>query len=156
MPFNDNSSVDKDILFIQFISAPIKAQTIASQIVDSVVMGLETHYTNNLYLTLVIKIMSGDGLTLRGTILALTHDGTELDWDILTSRYFSATSTEVIAQEGDRVVVEIGVGGNPSYDHDSSLRFGDPTGSTDILEVDNDENTAHCPWVAFTNAITMQ
>ena len=150
--FTDTDGTDKDILFRQYVSDPIAAQTISAQALKFQMRCLENSIDNNMYLALGIRVVSGDGGTVRGTILAVTRDDVE-SVIALYNRQFTATSTQVIAQDGDRIVIEVGMGGEPieGSDHDSSISIGDDSG-TDLPE-DDTTTTTYNPWVEFANTI---
>jgi hypothetical protein len=99
----------------------------------------------------LVKVVSSDGSTVRGVLVGSA--GTPRTFDSLptnlTNRSDSTTSTEVIAQAGDRLVIEIGTGGDPGLSgaHDSSLGFGDSAASD--LPEDITTTTALNPWVEF-------
>lgn len=154
LTINDSNTDDQDIVMRQYVSDPIAAQTIAAQAIELQMRVSETSASNNMFLTLGIRVVSNDGTSVRGTILAVTRDNTEAATS-LTNRRLTATSTEVIAQGGDRLVVEIGMGGNPllaTDQHDSSLRIGDAD-AADLPEDDTD-TTDKNPWLEFPNNIS--
>lgn len=150
--FLDNNAADKDILFRQYQSDRIAAQTIAAQTVKFQIRGALTSAGDGMFTAIHIRVVAGDGSSDTGTILAITRDGTLLT-TTLTNRQFSATTSQVVANNGDRIVIEIGTGGDPSgsNDHDSDLRVGDAAAS-DLAEDDTttDDNN---PWVEFANTI---
>ena len=150
--FSDSNAADKDILFRQYISEPITAQTITAQSIKFQMRCLENETLCNMFLTIGIRVVSNDGATVRGTILAVTRDNTEAALS-LTNRQFTANSSQVISQDGDRIVIEIGMGGDPgsSANHSSSISIGDDSG-TDLPE-NNTATSAYNPWVEFANTI---
>lgn len=152
--FADSDATDKDILFSQFISSPIVAQTISAQTIQIVVRAREYDANRNLFLAWRINVVSNDGSTLRGGIIPFRRDNTEFSVPSIRSCYDTTTSTEVIAQDGDRIVVEIGAGGDPNagWDHDCDVQFGDDSGSDCGA---NDTNTGtSSPWLEFANTLT--
>ena len=156
--FADATNTNKDILFRQYITPPIVAQTIAAQTLKFQIRGAERIAGNNMFTAIGARVVSNDGITVVGTLLAVTKDGLEVDASTtLENRLFSATTTQVIANEGDRIVIEIGTGGDPANtggaDHDSDLRIGDVAAS-DLAE-DDTTTTDNNPWVEFTT-LTMR
>jgi hypothetical protein len=152
----NSDSNDTDYCYVQWVSAPIAAQTISAQTVDWVVSLFEENARANQYLAICIRVVSGDGNTVRGTVVALTRDNTELATS-QSSRYHSATSSSVSASAGDRIVIEIGTGGNPEVgaggdSHDADVRIGDNS-ATDFGE-SGSETSDYCGWVEFANTIT--
>jgi len=113
----------------------------------------------NLYLSLCIRVCSNDGTTIRGTILSLTRDDVEFDSTTYVNRQFTATSDsgDINAQEGDRIVIEIGQGGDPvggGSHNDGAVGVGD-NASTDLPENDT-ETAAYNPWVELADTLDFE
>lgn len=152
--FSDLDITDRDVLFRQYVGDPLIAQTINAQTLRMQIRGLETLSTNNMFVTWVVKIVSNDGTTVRGILVAITRDDVEVDATTLTNRSLTATISSLEILDGDRLVVEIGTGGDPTTVHDSSLRIGDAD-ATDLLE--DDTTTAdNNPWLEFQQALIFQ
>lgn len=152
----DGSAADQDHCFRQYVYGPIGAQTISAQTVEASFRISETALGNNLFLTMTIRVIAPDATTVRGTILALTRDDVEPVASGLRTRHLSATSSSVDAQDGDYIVIEIGLGGDPGLgsDHNGSIRIGDPTANGDLLAADGDGSEADDdPWFNFANTI---
>ena len=150
--FADADVTDKDILFRQYISDPIAANvSIATPTVKFQLRGSETSTLNNLFLAVHIRVVQADG-TLRGTILDLGANVTELATTLVTRGNSLAPGTTVSALATDRIVIETGTQGDPSgTSHSSSLRIGD-SDATDLPE--NDTETAdNNPWVEISTNI---
>lgn len=155
--FTDANNTNRDILFRQYVSDPINAQTLQAQTIKYQIRGSQNDIDNNMFSTIGIRVLNNTGSSVTGTVLAVTRDNSELVLTALTNRQFTATSTQVVANQGDRIVIEIGTGGDPansgSQGHDSDLRIGDAAAS-DLAENDiaiTDDN----PWVEFvTDTIT--
>jgi hypothetical protein len=142
----------------QFISEPLDgAQTIGVQTVTLTVMGLEANLGNNLTWRWTLYVVSNDGSTLRGTLVAARSDATELS-NSQTNRTDSATSTSVSALSGDRIVLELGVSGTPTgagnvQGHNASIRLG--TAGTD-LPADDSTTADGNSWVELgTSTLTL-
>lgn len=152
--FTDSDATNKDILFRTYVSDPIAAQVIASQTVGFQMRCAERALSCNMFLTWNIKVVSNDGSIVRGTITSMERDGTEAVVGTLTNRRETSTSTAVTAHSGDRIVIEVGMGGDPAAgsDHDSDISIGDDSG-TDLPENDTETN-AYNPWIEFPNSIT--
>jgi hypothetical protein len=149
---DDGDDTDKDILVRQHVSDPIAAQTISAQTIKFQIRGAEPFSVNNLYTSIAIYVVSNDGSTVRGVILSLSRDTSELAL-YLENRQFSATSSQVVAQSGDRIIIETGFGGNPNnnQDHAGTLSYGDDS-TTDLGE-NNTDTAAYNPWVEFANTL---
>ena len=152
--FVDVDATNKDILFRQYVSDPISAQTIAAQTVRYQIRGSEIGLGNNLLADIDIRVVSNDGTVVRGTILSTRAAGGEYNTTLENSFVTTTSSTEVIASEADRIVIEIGQGGDPDVGgtHSGSLSIGDDSG-TDLPEDGTDTNPYN-PWVNFANSIT--
>lgn len=145
--YADTDTSSRVIRFGMWVSAALPAVTITAQTVGISVKCSETDTSNNMYLYLKIWVAT-PALAERGVILALQSDDTEAPTTI-GSRYHSATSGQVIASGGDRIVFEIGMAGDPGVgDHDSSMIFGDDA-ATDLDASDGDTGTDN-PWINFT------
>jgi len=150
--------VDGDALHVQFVSPPLAAQTISAQTVTLVVQALEPDANNNLFVTWKLFIWTAAG-AVGSTVLAIKRDATEV---VLasTNRTDSATTTSVTIGNGDRLVLEIGLGGTPTatggvQGHNGSMRFGE-SGATDATANDTGTATTENPWLEFANVITLQ
>jgi hypothetical protein len=159
---NIGSTGDQDVLCVQYVSDPIASQDIAAQNLKFQIRGMQSLAEDNQCVAIGIRVVSGDGATVRGILLSVTRDLTELAVSSTTptNRAVSVTTTELLAaniQNGDRIVIEIGVGGNPdspSTGHHGTLVIGDDSAS-DLPE--NDTTTsADNPWVQFANTILFQ
>lgn len=152
------TDVDQDWVFAQWVSEPLAAQTISAQTVEIQMRGRENASGNNMFLAWSIRVCSGDGSTIRGTLVAGNRDATELavSASTLTNRRDTATSSSLAVEAGDRIVIEIGTGGNPDAGatHGSTISYGDDS-STDLPENDT-ETAANNPWVEFPNTISFQ
>lgn len=124
--FSDANSANKDILFRQYISPPLVPGVLltflggdeATPIFASCRV-VESGSSNNMFLTIGIRIIASNGTTVRKTLLSVTRDDLEADASALQSRAFGDSGTTVVAtgnyttQTGDRLVIEIGMGGDP-------------------------------------------
>lgn len=98
----------QDILCNQFTSDPIPAQKIIGSFAI-VMRALESATTANVNLAFVVKVVSQDGQTTRGTLWdATTGVDTEFGTTASTRQTLGANVTSVTTQPGDRIVVEIG------------------------------------------------
>lgn len=156
--YADSNDTNRNILLGQYVvTSALAAQTISAQTIKIQVRGFETSTARNLFLAWKVYVVSSDGGTVRGTLVALRRDGTELSSSGSgQNRGDSATSTEVTSQAGDYLVFEVGIGGDPDAgsDHDGNILIGD-VASSDLPENDT-ETAAYNPWIEFANAITFQ
>lgn len=155
---DDADSTNRDVLVFQYITALLApGQTITgSQAIKAQCRALEASPSNNMVLSLGIRVIAIDGSTVRKTVLAVTRDAVEFSATALTNRQFTATSaaTDYTTVAGDRLVIEIGAGGDPSLaaHHDFSLRLGDSAAS-DLPEDDTDTTDLN-PWVELADTLT--
>lgn len=152
--FTDSDATNRDILFRTYVTDPISPQVISAQTLEFQIRAKERATTCNLFTVLNVKVVSNDGSITRGTVLSMQRDATELDELALENRRLTATTTAVTCHAGDRLVFEIGTGGDPGAgsDHDSDISIGDDSG-TDLPEDDTDQN-AYNPWIEFPNSLT--
>jgi len=101
-----------NILNRQLISKPLVAQTITGT-VKGQMRASETDPAADMCHALVVKVVSGDGLTVRGILLSdfPAALASEFDSSGLVNRKFPASTalSSVTAQDGDYLVVELGV-----------------------------------------------
>jgi hypothetical protein len=156
---DDNTEDNKDIIFRQYISWPLTAgQTITgSQAIKAQCRcSADTAFNlQHMYLTIGSRIIAADGSTVQKTVLPVTRDNTEIGVS-LVNRQFTATSatTNYTTIAGDRLVIEIGTGGDPNtgLDHDTTLSLGD-NHEFDLPEDDSTVTTRN-PWVELTDSLT--
>jgi hypothetical protein len=149
--------VDQDAHHRQYVSAPIAAQTVSGN-VKAQFQCLEANAGNNLFLTVKVFVCGSDGAT-KETLLAITRDPTLEVGTALTNRTFSSIAlASATVEEGDRVVVEVGLGGTPTASggtqgHNGSLRWGCSAAGGDLPENDTDTGTTLRPWIEFDDDI---
>lgn len=155
----NNGLDDNDILTRQYVSDPLKAQTISGTAIAQIRCQV-TNTLANASPAILVKVVSGDGSTTRGTLFSEFSDdisGSVEFSSTMTNRTFPASGTAtlsaVAAQLGDRIVVEIGcrynttAGGTRTMTHS----FGDNSGSD--LPENNTETNPFNPWIEFSQDI---
>jgi hypothetical protein len=156
--FAANGVSGTDTLCFQFISPPLAAQTITGNLKGMMQVG-ESALTDNYNAALVARIVSGDGATVRGTLLAAFGGGTEFPlfspvgaikfppaW---TGTGTALTSTD--AQERDVCVIEVGVNQTSTSVGNATWRCFDNQ-AADIPETEGDTSTSN-PWFEFTQTL---
>jgi len=147
---------DYDTLALQFVSDPISAQTITGTIKGQIKC-LESSALANFSYAIVVKVVSGDGSTVRGTLYTDFSDtGAEFDDATRTNRKFPAAGSalgSVVAQAGDRIVIEIGArkNGTNASSRTATLTVGDSVASD--LPEDEVETGVLNPWIEFSQTI---
>lgn len=161
---NPTQAAVVDVLIRQYVSDPLNAGSISGT-VKGIVQAYESASNRDMRAQLLIRVVSNDGATVRGTLLALNTGAvaSEFSDSVLTSRKFplgwtgaGATLSAVTAQAGDRIVVEIGyrmhLGFASSFFAYGQLRFGD-TGS-DLAEDETSTSTTLRPWIEFSQTLS--
>jgi hypothetical protein len=124
--FSDANYANKDILFRQYISPPLVPGVLltfpggdeAVPIYASCRV-LESGSSNNMFFTLGIRIIASNGTTVRRTLLNVTRDYLEASDTLFQSRAINdadgvfCSTGSYTTQAGDRLVIEIGMGGDP-------------------------------------------
>lgn len=158
-----------DALVRQYVSDPLNAGSISGT-VKAIIQAKEGSASLDQRAQLVIRVVSNDGATVRGTLLAMDTGAlaNEFSATALTNRRFpkgssGATLSAVSAQAGDRIVVEVGYRQHASLFSSfyavlfgygwGQLRFGD-TGA-DLAENETDTG-AGSPWLEFSQTLSFQ
>ena len=107
-----------DVIIGQYVSADALPAGEISGTFSAVIRGKESTTSNDNYLQIVVRVVSGDGSIVRGTLLAGQTFTTvsavvgAVNQEFSTARqtriYNALTLTPVIAVAGDRIVIEIG------------------------------------------------
>lgn len=150
------TAIDGKSLWRQYVSDPIPAQTITGTIKGQLRTSEENALLNHDRVTIIVKVVSNDGATLRGTLLTLGFYGATNEYTLETTRTNRKIAdgdalSSVVAQANDRIVIEIGT--QPSTiplatDELVNAVFGDDSG-TDLAE-DESTTAANNPWIEFS------
>lgn len=149
-----------DVLGFQYVSEPITAVTISGTC-KGIIRVSESVASNDCRAQLVIKVMSGDGSVERGVLLAENAGALASEYSTsLTNRKFplawagaGTAVSSVDAQEGDRVVIEIGTKFHVvTTSISSSYSLGDSS-ATDCAENET-ATTANNPWIELSTNLT--
>jgi hypothetical protein len=110
----------------------------------------------------VIRVVSNDGTTVRGTLIASNGGALSNEFAAsLTNRYFplggSTAPGSVNALDGDRIVIEVGY---RKHENATSLRsgtlsFGAVSGGTDNAD-DETGTAANVPWIEFADTLSFK
>ena len=107
----------------------------------------ESDAAANAYISIVAKVISSDGSTVRGTIINSFNDDTEIDDVAYENRSLSGNiSNQVTMQDGDRILLEVGIYFNNTTESSmgAEVPFED-TPSSDLPENDT-ETGFYAPW----------
>jgi hypothetical protein len=107
-----NGVANRDYLFWQGVSSPIAAQTISGTLTGLIVVR-EDATGNDARAQVVAKVVSADGSTVRGTLIAMDAGALANEFSSsFAAREFprstATTISSVAAQAGDRIVIEVG------------------------------------------------
>ena len=147
-----SSTTPFDGCMAQYVSPPLEAQTISGD-VKGQIRAKESAAEADMCRAVVIKVVSNDGGTVRGTLLS--HFPGSLGSEFatsLTNRNFppSTALTPVTAQKGDRLVIEIGFRAFNAVttSYTGTLRLGD-SAAADLPEDEADVNDYN-GWLEFS------
>lgn len=149
----ENVSTDPyDILNRQYVSDPIGVHDFTGCAWKAQILCMEDAAKMNALLQIAIRIVSNDGNTIRFE-LDDAMGGTEFDSGDHVNRAINGTSSANSSQNGDRIVVEIGVNTtNTKADvYTAEMMFGSAT-AVDLPENET-ETFAYYPWVEFSHDI---
>lgn len=162
----DDADVDeRDILIMTYVTPPLNpfiTDNLTSTVLDLTMRGLETSASNNLSIRTTIRAVQNDGTDYMTPKYILGSDTTtkntgEVSATTLTAASWGATvySSGVSIAEGDRLVFEIGMGGNPAttFQHDGSISLGDDSASD--LDNGTTDTDADNPWLQLTGTGTL-
>lgn len=150
----------RDVLMTQYLFGPLAAQTISGTLKGQI-RARESSVNMDARAQLLAKVVSADGLTARGTLLAMDTGALSSEFTVsstLQNRKFprggAAALTNVAAQNGDWIVVELGFRHHATAgSFSASFRYGEAAG-TDLAEdeTDTDDDAA---WLEFSMDIEL-
>lgn len=152
-----------DVLIAQYVSSPLSGAQTISGAIKSIIRAQESNAAADMRAQCVIWVMKSDG-TSRGTLIATDTSAlsNEFNTSLRDIKYpkgwtgSGTTPTSVAAQDGDRIVVELGYRKheNATTSRTGTLSLGNPEG-TDCPE-DETTTTANTPWIEFADTLTFQ
>lgn len=142
----------QQILARQFVGPPMPSKRLIGTF-SMVVRCSESNAAANAFLAYVLRVLSQDGGTVRGTLASsMTNAGTEFVTTAATRIFSAASLTPLTTQPGDRVVLELGAHAQaPASAQSAVLRFGNSAASDFALTsaLTTDLN----PWCEFSDDI---
>ena len=146
-------TTSQDILCNQFVSDPLPPQRfLTDTTVSAVIRVLASATTENATLAVVVKVVSQDGGTLRGTLFSTFSTDTTFLATAATRILAASALTALTTQSGDRLVVEIGAHANaPTTAGTYTMRQGN-SAATDFA-LTTALTTDLNPWVEFSSDI---
>lgn len=167
-----NNTAIHDVVMIQFLSGPLQAQTIGGTgwTVKGQFLVQENNNDANFQAQMVIRVLSNDGTTVRGTLLAADTtalgaqppefaQGTHTNRKFPLSTISPAALAAVTASANDRLCVEIGYrshNASSASNRNASARYGSGPRFTfvDLPENETDSTQSKRPWIEFSNTIS--
>lgn len=134
----------------RFVSAPLAAQTISGTL-KCYVQCKELSSSYNVYSRFEAYVVSKDGTTVRGTLLAIGQWGIVTEFN-LNSKCVVLSGTvvnPVTLLDGDRIVACIGYSDLSGTTPQALTAFGDQTAASDLIENESQVSNAN-PWVQFS------
>src|SRR4030042_582503 len=116
----------------------------------------ETTSGGDSHLAYVVRVVSGDGATIRG-VIGLYH-ATSTEFPLMASaatRIHNARTngaTAFASQPGDRIIIEIGLHGVTPLAQLIEMRIGDPSATADFA-LTSGLTTDLCPWVQLSRTV---
>lgn len=156
-----------DGLIAQYVSDPLDGAQTISGTVKGMAKLFENSTSADMRSQVVIRVVSEDGSTVRGTLLAADTSALSNEWGASNSSRrkmplnWSAPGTSlssVSAQDGDRIVVEIGFRSHNSLStvYTGSMRLGDAAGSVDAPETEATSSSAERAWLEFSQTLVFR
>lgn len=133
----------------QTITGTISAQALA----------LEVDSADNISTRFETYVASGDGTTVRGTLLAIgSHGtGTELNTSMQNASFASAASVSTVnALAGDRLVFAFGYSDFSGTTPEAQATGGSSHGNAIDLPVNESTTTSYNPWVEFSQDLVFE
>jgi hypothetical protein len=155
-----------NVLHQQFVSVPLNAQVISGTY-SAVVRGGSDASTALASLQAVLKVVSNDGATVRGTLYAGHSAAANSTAGALGQNWATATQTRIIpagtalttvtAQAGDRLVIELGhrFTNTTTTSQGGWMVFGDTTAVGDFA-LTAGLTTSLNPWLELSGDISFQ
>ena len=156
------SSTTQQWCWWQFQSEPLHAgySWTTSNTVSMVIgkCGEPSNLAADTHLAYVVRVVSNDGLTIRGVIGLYLSSSSEFSTifnastRIHTSRTDGATTFN--SQVNDRIIIEIGVHGSTPDTVEVQMRYGDPSATNDFALTPG-LTTDLVPWVELSKTVVL-
>lgn len=108
-----------------------------------------TNANADMYLTFTIRVVSSDGSTVRGTLVASANSALEVSESLVTRTIGPVTMDPVTVLAGDRIVVEFGVqrAVTATVLRSTQMSLGDPVAPPDDWPFADGTSGAGVPWI---------
>jgi hypothetical protein len=154
--FSDSDATNKDVLFRQYVSPPLApGQALSARSYKAQVRCRETSPANQMFMRASFRIIAGDGATVNKVLGSMIGSAAE-SYDVSLRNLQLAVTVPVYSYTtvaGDRIVVEIGLGGDPNsgFTHSATMRLGSSP-ATDLPE-NNTETNDWAPWAQLPDTL---
>lgn len=154
--FNTNGVSGTDMSFQQWITDPLRKQTISGTVKGMIAVA-ETNLTDNYFAAMVIRVLSENGTVVRGTLLSSFGGGTEFPTTVSSIKFPPAWSapgaslTPVNILDGDRIVVEPGLRQTSTSTAIATIESGSDKTKADYNETEG--GTGGVPWIEFSQTL---
>lgn len=163
--YDVSGSAPWDLLGLQYVSPALAATTISGTAKLYMLVAEETA-ADNIASQLVIRVVSNDGQTVRGTLYSGDTDATNppsSEWSTTaTARGFPRfallpiTLSSLAISEGDRLVVELGARMRGVARTSVGMTYiTGANGTVDVSENETDTTQAHNAWLDLSSALTL-
>jgi len=148
-------------LVLLFVSDPLAAQTISGTVKGQFSIGQLDPDTDG-YSQLILRVVSGDGATVRGVLLAAHAEPKSSEFwtqpgfrnrKMPLAAISPASLSSLAVSEGDRLVFEIGFKSAGTVADDCDFWYGD----AQAIDLPEDETTSQSnrnPWIELSGAIS--
>jgi hypothetical protein len=150
-----------DIALAQFTTAPLSGSQTISGAIKGQLRALESNAAADLRAQVVIWVRTSAG-AVRGTLLASDAGALANEWGTATTnrkfpRGSPATPTSVAAQDGDRIVIELGYRKheNAVTSRTGTIVYGGDAVTSNLPE-DESTTTQLVPWIEFADNLVFQ
>lgn len=149
-------TVTRDYLNRQFVSDPLGSAVSFEGTFSLVVRCVESAGSENAFFAVVVKVVSNDGATEKGTLYSTFSTGSEFSIIARTRIVNQVSITPLVSEAGDRIVVEIGFNANSPIVGGGTVtqRFGS-SGSSDFA-LTTDLTTDLNSWCEFSTNISIR
>lgn len=150
---NEFSMADYDEMFFKYVSQAFFAPvTITGTL--SWVLGAYVNQLPDSYWRIHVWVSAGDSTTARGTLVTFTASGLAFSRTSARGRSGAVVMSSVAAQQGDRIVIELGSWTQDTGNvHDCTMYYGN-IGSTSLANEDTNVTTRP-GWFLFPNGLPL-
>jgi len=153
---DSTATANRDALAVQFVSDAL-APGIISGTLKGQIQAAETSAAYDLRIQMIVRVVSNDGSTFRGTLYGPDTAGLSSEFNtsrrnVNAPRGGSVALSPVYAQLNDRVVIEVGYRKGAASLTVGTLYYGGLTADSDLAENETDTSTSGVkPWFEFSD-----